>query len=628
MNKKEIRFDRLQRRNHRLNGRLLRLQQNSQTLSQARLWSFLIGSGVSAAILLQWGATVWGATLLFVYLPFAVLIVIHRRVETAVLRLSHWVAIKQGHLDRMRLTWSALPPAAPIPDEFHHPFALDLNLIGHRSLHQLLDTAVSTEGSERLRAWLLTREPSLVEIERRQAEVAELTAVPHFRDKLTLKGRSLAANEEKWPGKALLDWVRAGGQPEKIRPLLIGLCALSLIFVPLFVLNAQGRIPAWWIAPWGLYAILYTRFGMPQTAPLFRDVIFLDQSLRRLQQVFSLLETWSFADMPHVVRICAPFLDAEKRPSRFLRRVNRVVAGVGIRQNPLLGFLINLIVPWDLFFAYRLNQCQVELGQRLPGWLDAWTELEAASSLATFTWLNPGLVSSPELTDTENGRFIAQGLGHPLISDESRVCNDYQVTQMGSLGLITGSNMAGKSSFLRTVGLNLALAYAGGPVLANRLETSIFRLYTSIQVSDSLQDGFSFFYAEVRRLQALLEAYRDNDKRPLFFLIDEIFRGTNNRERLLGSQAYIKALINGNGTGLIATHDLELARLAEAYPTIQNYHFRDDVHDGKMVFDYLLRPGPCPTTNALKIMQLAGLPVEPNQVTVTEPIESTRENVI
>ena len=170
--------------------------------------------------------------------------------------------------------------------------------------------------------------------------------------------------------------------------------------------------------------------------------------------------------------------------------------------------------------------------------------------------------------------------------------------------------MAGKSSFLRTVGVNLALSYAGGPVMAQSLHTHLLRLYSSMRVNDSVVDGFSFFYAEVQRLQSLLAALHEADKRPLCFLIDEIFRGTNNRERLIGSRAYIRALAKGCGVGVIATHDLELVQLEHEISTLRNLHFRDDVENGRMVFDYQLRPGPCPTTNALKIMQQAGLPVE------------------
>jgi DNA mismatch repair ATPase MutS len=169
--------------------------------------------------------------------------------------------------------------------------------------------------------------------------------------------------------------------------------------------------------------------------------------------------------------------------------------------------------------------------------------------------------------------------------------------------------MAGKSSFLRTIGINLSLTFAGGPVCAGALQTSLFRLYTSMRIADSVTEGFSYFYAEVQRLKSLLDALEEDTAVPLFFLIDEIFRGTNNRERLIGSQAYVAALSGKNGVGVIATHDLDLVSLADNLPDVSNFHFRDDVRNGRMIFDYKLHPGPCPTTNALKIMQLADLPI-------------------
>jgi len=191
-----------------------------------------------------------------------------------------------------------------------------------------------------------------------------------------------------------------------------------------------------------------------------------------------------------------------------------------------------------------------------------------------------------------------------------KVCNDFELDQHQRIVILTGSNMAGKSTFLRTVGVNLALAYAGAPVNAASMQTSLFRLFTCIKVSDSVQDGLSYFYAEVKRLQALLAATETDDGLPLLFLIDEIFRGTNSRERLIGSRSYIRELSQRRSMGLVATHDLELIKLADEIKGVTNYHFREEVSNGRMVFDYRLRPGPCPTTNALKIMRLEGLPVE------------------
>src|SRR6185503_1367436 len=220
---------------------------------------------------------------------------------------------------------------------------------------------------------------------------------------------------------------------------------------------------------------------------------------------------------------------------------------------------------------------------------------------------NPDYVF-PELAEAED-HFSARRLGHPLLKPQSKVCNDFELDQDQRIVILTGSNMVGKSTLLRTIGVNLALAYAGAPVNAASMQTSLFRLFTCIKVSDSVQDGLSYFYAEVKRLQALLAATEAGDELPVLFLIDEIFRGTNSRERLIGSRSYIRSLSQLRTMGLIATHDLELIKLADEIKGVTNYHFREEVFDSRMVFDYRLRPGPCPTTNALKIMQLEGLPV-------------------
>jgi DNA mismatch repair ATPase MutS len=182
----------------------------------------------------------------------------------------------------------------------------------------------------------------------------------------------------------------------------------------------------------------------------------------------------------------------------------------------------------------------------------------------------------------------------------------------GEIAIVTGSNMSGKSTFLRSLGINVMLAYSGGPVNAEFFELPLLRTFTCIKVSDSVVDGISYFYAEVKRLKLLLDELAKEDERPVLFFIDEIFKGTNNIERLVGSRSFIKAISGRNGLGCISTHDLELVKLADEIKTITNYHFREEVKDGKMHFDYILRNGPCPTTNALRIMESEGLPIIKN----------------
>lgn len=610
MTQKDARRRALQRQIERLDGRLATLNQTSERLTRWRLFLFLGAVGASLLILWQWGALAWVGGTAVALLPFIWSVRAHRLVENGRSCYAVWRQIKQTHLARMDLDWQNIPPAPPVPPRLDHPFALDLDLIGDHSLLQLLDTAVSHDGGQRLQQWLLDTDPQLATIQSRQPLVEELAAMPRFRDKLALHA-TLAADDtaEKWPIQRLLDWLKAGDAGTSLRPTLWLLSGLALLNLALLGLNLVGLLPSLWPVSWLLYGLLFVS-RMQAVAPLFSDAYFLETSLRRLGEVFGFLEGYRYGERERVRQLCAPFLDPAERPSRHLRAATLVLTMAGLRQNPFLWLLLNGFVPWDFFAAYQLERRRAALSQRLPGWLDGWFELEALNSLATFAYLNPDAPFPMLTTQTDAPPLWGTAVGHPLIPDATRVCNDFRIDNLGELAIITGSNMAGKSSFLRALGVNLVLANCGGPVLADAFQARLCRLYTSIRVADSVTDGFSYFYAEVRRLQGLLAALGEGDERPLCFLIDEIFRGTNNRERLIGSRSFARALVGGHGIGLIATHDLELVKLADESAAIRNYHFRDDVADGQMTFDYTLRPGPCPTTNALKIMRLAGLPVE------------------
>ncbi len=610
MTEKTKRLRLLQHQSTRLERRLLALRRRSDQFSRWRLGLFALGGVVSGASFFQWGPVVWLWVTAVAFLPFIAAIVVHRRVENAVIRFGIWQQMKQSNLARMTLDWPQLPAARPFPVPADHPFAQDLDVVGDFSLHRLLDTAVAHEGSHRLHEWLLDTSPEADAVLQRQRRVRELAGQTRFRQRLALQARLATANEDQqWAGQELLDWLVSESGGRSLRPLLIGLSVLAVVNWVLFAGYQMWQWPPLWLGSALVYGVLFITLGFQRTASLFSDVLFLDDRLRVLNGVFAFLERWHYGQMPEVQQLCQPFLVGGERPSAHIRRVQKVMTGVGLRQNWLLGFLLNALLPWDIYFAYRLDQCRADLTAQLPRWLDVWYELEATSSLATFAYLNPGEWVWPTLSIADVPIFAAEQLGHPLIPSEQRVCNDVRLDEAQPIYLITGSNMAGKSSFLRTMGVNLVLAYAGGPVVAHSFHASWLRLFATIRVADSLSDGFSFFYAEVRRLSQLLTALNAAGERPLLFLIDEIFRGTNNRERLIGSRAYIQALAQGSGLGAIATHDLELVQLADNSSKIQNVHFRDAVVDGRMVFDYRLHPGPCPTTNALKIMQLAGLPI-------------------
>jgi DNA mismatch repair ATPase MutS len=334
--------------------------------------------------------------------------------------------------------------------------------------------------------------------------------------------------------------------------------------------------------------------------------------------VFRHFERRSMVYTPALTRLCEPLKQESINPSRSLAEAASLLARLSIKAHPLVHYFLNALGPWDLYYTYRLQGLQDRIAQAVPTWLDILAEFEAASALANFAYLHPAYCW-PEPMEEPGRRGdkhvvgepanLASELGHPIIPAASRVANDLVLEGRGRILLVTGSNMSGKSTFLRTVGVNLCLAQAGGPVCAKHYRWTWAQPACCIRVDDSLESGLSFFYAEVKRLKAILSAAERVDGPTVLFLIDEVFRGTNNRERLLGARAFVAALAESRGFGLVTTHDLELTDLARRIDRLSNVHFQETVEQGRLAFDYKLRPGPCPTTNALRIMALEGLPV-------------------
>lgn len=629
----------------RLGQRLDALDRQSARLGWARLAVVLAGGGAAWWAFAGASSTAGWAVLGVAGAVFILLARWHRHVGRSQQRHRLWRDIKNEHAARLRRDWDALPPSTrrrseetPPPELSPgeaHPFAAGLDLTGARSLLRLIDTCATEGGSRRLRDWLMNPTPEADRARRRQERVRELAPLSAFRDRLALEGRVTARGTDekrrRWSDHALRRWLgkdaaddgrqtasSSTAEARALLPWIAGLGALAAANVALVLGHALGALPPIWAATVPPYLLVYT-FRLPAVKGLFDEVEELQQAFRRLRSALRFLEERPLAGCPRLHDVLAPLRrEGEKRPSRHLRRVGRIAAAASSRRSELLA-LVNLLGPWDLTVAYLMRKERARLAEDLPAWLDAWYELEALAALAAMKDRRPA-ASFPEIAEPgARPVFEGEGLGHPLLPEEGKVRNGIQFEAPGAVALVTGSNMAGKSTFLRTLGLNLCLAFAGGPVDARSLSTVPMRLFTCIDVTDAVTGGLSYFYAEVRRLRALMEALeKEGDAPPLFYLIDEIFRGTNNRERLIGSRAYLRALAEQNGLGAVATHDLELTELAEEIPQLENYHFREQVEPGgegedgeaRMTFDYRLRRGPCPTTNALKIMRAAGLPTD------------------
>lgn len=612
----ERRLQLLQRQIERLDRCLVELDEQSRRITRWRLISFAFLLAGGAAVLLAWGPAPWLIFSLVLFSVFIYWVSQHRKAESSAARLRIWRQLKLDQVARMTLDWDRIPPTEPLDERFEHPFGRDLDIVGERSLQRVMDLSITVEGSQRLRQWLLEFEPDVEVLPARQGLVRELIRMPSFASRLTLNALLATGHDGtempgRWSSAQILGWLKLQTDTGSLRTALIILLLLVPVNIALFLAYLQDWIPPLFLITWFVYGAVSIS-QMRYVAPLFQDVASITESLRQLEAVFSSLEDRSFANSPSLRLLTEPLRKGSQSPAELLARTNRLLAAAGLRYNPFAALLINAVFPLDVLVAYRLDALKLELSQLLPGWLSMWHELEALGSLANFGYLYPEATFAQvdNTGDPESVPFFAGELGHPLIGAGERIYNDFAIDQVGTLVMITGSNMAGKSTFLRTLGINIRLALTGAPVLASTLSMIPFRVFASITVTDSVTDGFSFFYAEVRRLKMLLDCLQEPDGVPVFFLIDEIFRGTNNRERLIGSQSYVNSLIGENGCGAIATHDLELVKLAQDNPNVSNYHFRDDVIDGRMVFDYKIHSGPCPTTNALRIMRLAGLPVE------------------
>ena len=552
---------------------------------------------------------------------FTVVVMFHRRVDASLSMFTNKGQQIKCQLARMGLNWNNIP-VPPVMDGDSrldqellkkHPFANDIGIIGKESLTHLVDVTITLGGSQRLLSWLISTNPDPEVITRRQKILMELDPLYGFRSRLTLSSSNVSGKQSnrRWDGERIIEWLNKQEKDNSLVYYFIILCVFSVINISLFIANMLGLLSPIWVITLGIYAIIYN-IKHKQYRDLFGDAYQLGDLLDQFKALFSHLEKYPYPDQSLLKQVCKPFWDGEAHPSNYLRRISRVISAASLKNNQILWVIVNAIFPWDMYFTIRMQGYKTELADLFPVWMDRWYELEALNSLSNLKYLNPHFVY-PEIsqgTDQTSPAFSVVNLGHPLIPDEDRVCNDFELASLGEVDLISGSNMSGKSTFLRTVGINLCMAFAGSTVCASALSTRQFRLFSVITVLDSLSDGISYFYAEVKRLKDLLHYLDHQDRPPVFFLIDEIFRGTNNRERQIGSTSYVKALIGERGVGLISTHDLALVKLAENLSHVRNFHFREDVTDGRMVFDYRLKSGPCPTTNALRIMALEGLPVD------------------
>jgi hypothetical protein len=592
----------------RFGKRLIKLEAESKKFGLFRLFTFFGGViffFISFFFLSE--EAVWGTIILFALL-FGIITGILNKIEYGIKKNKIWLKIKKTHIARIKIDWKNIPVRYSAQDP-SHPFDADLNITGDYSLHQLLDVSASKGGSDRLKDWLLSLAPDKELILKRQKLIKELIPLQRFRDKLILF--SNLTSKKELSGNKLSEGLIPKGNSKKLKKILIFLSILIPVNVLLILLSIFGILPSYWSITSLLYLSIYF-FNSNEIKDLFEQSMEVEDELGKFSVVLEFLESCHYGRNKNLKEFCSIFTGKENSPSKYFKKLKRITLGVSLQKNPLTRLILNAAFPYDFYFALKLEKIKEKISALLPGWLDTYYELEAHVSLANYASLNPDY-NFPEIKNISekiSSVLDAVRIGHPLIPFEQNIKNDFTINMTGDIGIVTGSNMSGKSTFLKTIGTNFVLASAGSVVNAEKFGVIIFKLFTCIKITDSVTDGISYFYAEVKRLKQLLTEIKNEKKYPIFFLIDEIFRGTNNLERLIGSRSYIKAAAKLKGTGLVSTHDLELVKLEEEISNVLNYHFKEDVAEGRMIFDYKIRRGPSPTTNALKIMEIEGLPVE------------------
>jgi MutS domain V len=538
---------------------------------------------------------------------FIVLAVLHQRIIDAIERNARATLYYKRGLARIHNEWAG---AGATGDRFavdSHPYARDLDLFGNGGMFQLLCDARTEAGEETLASWLLAP-ASLDEVRARQTAAGDLRQRVDLRENLASLGENLRAGLD--PG-ALLDWAESPAIVAAM-PTRIAAMVLSLLWF--------ASLAAWII--WGVFldphligVLLAVPVGMSIINALFtrahqrwlEEVLRIEASCKGLTLLAAVMDRFERETFsaPKLVELQSRLRAQALDPSRAIARLGRMVERLQSNRNLFVVFMDRYAF-YTLRIVFAIELWHKQFGGSVRAWIEAIGEMEALSSIAAYSYEHPD-DSFPEFTP-EAPCFEAEDFAHPLLPPERAIRNEIALGGDLRLMIISGPNMAGKSTFLRGVGINAVLAQCGAPVRARRLRMSPLGVAASVCVLDSLQGGISRFYAEILRVKAAIDMA--TGPLPVLFLLDELLGGTNSQDRRVGAQAVVKTLVDRGAIGLITTHDLALAEIVDTLgPRAANFHFEDRIEDGKLRFDYRLSPGVVRTSNALQLMRSIGIDV-------------------
>ena len=573
-------------------------RRQADRLSHARLITFAAGALIAGAATFGGGLSPW-----WLAAPagaFAALVVRHDRVLLAAARAARGIAWYEHGIARIEDRWPGLGPAGDRFADAEHLYAQDLDLFGGGSLFQLLCTARTQAGEETLAAWLKTP-ADRAEVAERQAAVHELRPRINLREEINVAAEEMRTTVR--PDR-LAAWAAGESRLRAVWPRFAAIGFTVLIGAALLAWLQGAVTPGPLLAALAAAAVFRYRFHS-RTTRVMHGADEPSRELLVLGQVCRVLRGESYRTA-RLQALRAALAGPDGAAYNAARRLRRVVERHDWQHN-IMFLPLAAVLFWDLHCAFAVEAWRRRHGPRVAAWLRDVGEFETLAALGTYAWEHPA-DPFPEIAEEAGPpRYEAEGLWHPLLPAAAAVPNDVALGTAPRVLIVSGSNMSGKTTLLRSVGINAVLALMGAPVRAARLRLSPLTPGATLRIEDSLQAGRSRFYAEVLRLGRIVAAARSG---PTLFLLDELFHGTNSHDRRDGARGLLRSLLELPTLGLVTTHDLSLAEIADGLaPAARNAHFDDHVVGGDLRFDYRLKPGPVTRSNALAIMRAVGLDV-------------------
>lgn len=514
--------------------------------------------------------------------------------------LGNLARINQNEADAVSGDLSAFEPGSSYTDP-HHSFSNDVDLFGYNSLFHYLNRTVTGYGRDTLAGWLSDPFPLADNLTDRQKAVRELAIKERWRQSFMAAGMKKPFEKSHIDG--LIGWMNESPALTSTSMKRILIYFLPSASVLSLLLVATGVIHYSFLISVFLLNLLVVAAGLRKTNRIHIVLTGMHNYLSSIYQLLKAFDQESFtsAILDNVKQnICGSKVSA----SGSVKQLTRLIQAFDSRLNVIVGFILNGLLLWDYHCIYRLDKWKSEYRKLFPEWIEMLGTIDAFISFGNYACNNPDFVY-PEISETEY-LFSARSAGHPLIRESKRVCNDFVIEHSGNVCIISGANMSGKSTFLRTLAVNYILGMAGAPVCATEMIFTPLKLFTSMRTTDSLSENESYFYAELRRLKMLKSEIGRGE--PVLFILDEILKGTNSADKSLGSKLFLKRLVELGGTGLIATHDTSLGEMEAEYPGIVfNKCFEIEI-DGEIIkFDYKLRNGITHKMNAAILMKQMGI---------------------